>query len=58
MSGDSLQPPGFKFVSGDAETGQIVLTREDGSSESLPIWIYDFPCTMTDNGDGTCTLTV
>ena len=51
----SAQPRGPKFVGGQIESGQIVLTRDDGTTNALPVVM--FKGTLVDNGDGTSTLT-
>lgn len=46
---------GAKYVSGQATNGFVVLTREDGTTTTAPF--LTIAGTITDNGDGTCTLT-
>lgn len=50
-----LQPSGAKFVDATAVTGQLILTREDGSTAPAPILIFT-GAELVDNGDGTCRL--
>lgn len=50
-----MRQRGVKFVSGQAETGRVVLIREDGSRAECPIVICD-GATLTDNGDSTYML--
>jgi len=50
----SIPNLGPKFVSGSAVTGQIMVTRDDDTVDSLPLLM----ClgTLTDNLDGTYDL--
>lgn len=43
---------GVKFVGGQADSGRLVLSREDGSSAVCPVVIVD-GLSLTDNGDST-----
>lgn len=47
---------GLKFVSGTADTGRLILTREDGSRVRCGVLIVQ-GVTLTDNGDSTFDLT-
>lgn len=51
----SAQPRGPRFVSGHTDSGQVILTRDDGTTNALPVVM--FKGTLVDNGDGTSTLT-
>ena len=46
---------GSRFVSGDLSSGQLVLRRDDGSAEVLPVLIFK-NATLSDNGDSTFDL--
>lgn len=52
----SVQQRGAKFVSGTTPSGRLRLKREDGSVNLTPVWLTKG--TVTDNGDGTVTLTL
>lgn len=41
-----------KFVTGDLSTGQLILTRDDGTTAECGVLIVS-GVTVTDNGDGT-----
>ena len=43
---------GARFVSGTADTGQVVLVREDGSAAPVP-GVVVVRGVLVDNGDGT-----
>lgn len=51
---------GFKFVSGRLTSSKLTLVREDGSTETVPVWLLKRPpgADAVDNGDGTVTITV
>lgn len=57
---NALQPDGPRFVSGRVEPGQIILTRDDGTTQILPdiTNIHLTAGTLIDNGDGTFTLDI
>jgi hypothetical protein len=46
---------GAKFVRGQADTGRLVLTREDGSTARCGVVIVQ-GATLTDNSDSTYDL--
>lgn len=50
-----MRQRGVKFIAGQAETGRLVLTREDGSEAVCPVVVVD-GATLTDNGDSTFNL--
>lgn len=54
---DPVLGVGPKYVSGFADRGQIILIREDGTTDETPIFALS-GITITDNGDGTATLTM
>lgn len=47
---------GPRFVSGQAESGQVVLTRDDNTIELAPMLMITG--TLVDHGDGTCDVTL
>ena len=47
---------GPKYESGLATNGHIILTRDDDSTDTTPIWMFA-GVSVTDNDDGTATLT-
>lgn len=51
MVGGSVIERGAKFISGSLESGQLVLTREDGTTALAPVIAVRGH--LVDNGDGT-----
>lgn len=51
----AVPPRGPKFISGQIESGQFVLTREDGTTQVVPNIgnIYLTEGSLVDRGDGT-----
>lgn len=50
------RPRGSKFVSGTADTGRLILTRQDNSTAVCGVVIIQ-GATLTDNNDSTFDLT-
>lgn len=51
-----IRPRGWQFVGGTADTGRLVLTRDDGSTARCGVVIVQ-GATLTDNGDSTVDVT-
>jgi hypothetical protein len=47
-----IRPRGWQFVGGTADTGRLILTREDGSTAKCGVVIVQ-GVTLTDNDDST-----
>lgn len=50
----SVLRSGAKFVEGTADTGRLILVREDGTRAASPVYLIEG--SVSDNGDGTCDL--